>query len=372
MDDAQRLPVGLPEDWQVLEALLPENWRELAADTGALKGLRKDKSPDNLLRVLLLHLGCGYSLKETAVRARNAHLGDMTAAAVWNRLKKSRPWLAALCVGLFQERGLEFADSATRRMRVLDTMTVNEPGKSGSLWRVHYSMRLPSLTCDFFKVTATEGVGSEESFTRFPVHKGDCLLVERVHATGDGLRHATDAGGQVIMQLGLPALPLRSLDDQPFDRLAALESLRCGGIGSWPVQAVDQCGRPVLGRVCAVRKTQQAVRISQDRLRQRASCSGVPPSPQTLECAKYVAVFTTVSAIELSDAAVLEWYRTGWQVGLVLPRFKSLAQLGHLPKQDEETARAWFSGKLLVALLMEKLGFQARTISPWGYLLTTA
>lgn len=372
MDDAQRLPAGLHEDWQLLETLLPENWRALAADKGALKGLQKEKSPENLLRVLLLYLGRGYSLKETAVRARNARLGDLTAAAVWNRLKKSRAWLEALCVGLSQERGLELADSTTRRMRVLDTMTVNESGKFGSSCRVHYSMRLPSLTCDFFKVTAMEGDGSEESLTQFPVHKGDCLLAERVPATVDGLRHATGAGGQVIMRLGLPALSLRSLDDQPFDWLAALESLQYGTIGSWPVQAVDQCGQPVLGRVCAVRKTQHAVRISHDRLRQRASHGEAPPLPQTLECAKYVAVFTTFPAIELPDEALLEWYRKSWHVALVLARFESLAQLGRLPKQDEETGRAWFAGKLLVTLLMEKLDFQARTISPWGYLLTTA
>ena len=48
-------------------------------------------------------------------------------------------------------------------------------------------------------------------------------------------------------------------------------------------------------------------------------------------------------------------------------RFKSLAQLGHLPKYDDESARAWLYGKLLVALLVEKLIRQASAISPWGY-----
>ena len=43
-------------------SFLPRDWRELAQDTGALKGLRKDKTVDNLLRTLLLHLGCGHSL----------------------------------------------------------------------------------------------------------------------------------------------------------------------------------------------------------------------------------------------------------------------------------------------------------------------
>ena len=59
----------MDEDWDVLLSFFPRDWRELARDTGALKGLRKDKSVDNLLRTLLLHLGCGHSLRETAVRA---------------------------------------------------------------------------------------------------------------------------------------------------------------------------------------------------------------------------------------------------------------------------------------------------------------
>ena len=43
-----------------MESFLPGNWRDLAASTGALKGLRKDKSAENLLRVLLIHLGYGH------------------------------------------------------------------------------------------------------------------------------------------------------------------------------------------------------------------------------------------------------------------------------------------------------------------------
>ena len=47
-------------------------------------------------------------------------------------------------------------------------------------------------------------------------------------------------------------------------------------------------------------------------------------------------------------------------------RFKSLAQLGCLPKYDEDSAKAWLYGKLLAALLVEKL-IHANSISPWGY-----
>ena len=46
---------------------------------------------------------------------------------------------------------------------------------------------------------------------------------------------------------------------------------------------------------------------------------------------------------------MLEWYRLRWQVELVFKRFKSLAQLGHVPKYDDDSAKAWLYGKLFVA-----------------------
>ena len=105
----------------MLVSFFPANWLDLAASTGALKGLRKDKSPENLLRTLLIHLGCGHSLRETVVRARQASLADLSDVACSKRLRKSREWLYALCVELFREHGSRFprtpASKCGRSMR---------------------------------------------------------------------------------------------------------------------------------------------------------------------------------------------------------------------------------------------------------------
>jgi hypothetical protein len=50
-------PNAAAEDWDLLRSFFPVNWQELAKVTGALKGLRQDKSAESCLRVLLLHLG---------------------------------------------------------------------------------------------------------------------------------------------------------------------------------------------------------------------------------------------------------------------------------------------------------------------------
>ena len=75
------------------------------------------------------------------------------------------------------------------------TKLVKEPGRSGSLWRIHYSLRLPSLSCDFFRVTGTQGPGSGESLTQFPIRAGDHARADRCYARAPGIVHVASAGG---------------------------------------------------------------------------------------------------------------------------------------------------------------------------------
>ena len=49
---------------------------------------------------------------------------------------------------------------------------------------------------------------------------------------------------------------------------------------------------------------------------------------------------------------------------------KTLLEMGHLPKYDPSSSRAWLYGKLFLALLTEKLARITRAFSPWGYHLS--
>jgi Transposase DDE domain len=98
------------------------------------------------------------------------------------------------------------------------------------------------------------------------------------------------------------------------------------------------------------------------RLHRRASKKQMSTRPGTFEFAKYVLLFTT--RFSGSTTEVLDLYRTRWQIELLFKRLKSLALIGHLPKHDARSSRAWLYGKLLVALLTEKLIRVGRDISP--------
>ena len=124
---------------------------------------------------------------------------------------------------------------------------------------------------------------------------------------------------------------------------------------------------PVRARLCVVRKSGEAIALAKKKLLRKASKNGFQLQPETLLYAGYVMVLSTFDEKKFTARQVLDGYRIRWQVELVFKRFKQIAGLGHLPKHDEESAKAWLYGKLFVALLTEKLIEHATSLSPWGY-----
>ena len=362
----------MDEDWELLLGFLPDDWRKLAVDEDALKGLRRDKDEEKILRTLLLHVGCGHSLRETVLRARKANLSQLSDVAFLKRLRKCEKWLHSLCCRLFSERGVGAPGEIAERygtLRLVDGSQVKEQGKTGSLWRIHYSLQLPSLQCDFFELTPAKGAGSGESLTRLDVLPGHHIIADRGFSNAKGLFHVTAAGADVTVRLAPSNVKLLDSRKNSFgldENLATVE--RTGEIAEWPVTITDgHGGNTVSGRLCVLRKSAAAIELAIKKLRRRAQKTGEEIRDETWFRAEYVIVFTSVSKSRLSAEEVLDLYRIRWQVELVFKRFKQLAGLGHLPKYDEASSRAWLYGKLFVALLTEKIISHAESFSPWGY-----
>jgi hypothetical protein len=226
---------------------------------------------------------------------------------------------------------------------------------------------LPTLECDFFDVTPTEGSGTGESFRRLPVRPGDLILGDAGYWSAAGIEFVHRQGADVLVRVNPHSFVAFSPHGRRMGLLSRVRTLsQPGQIGEWAVVLQGQEG-PLPGRVCAIRKSELAIRQAHRRLERKASKKQIRTKPETLEFAKHVIVFTTQPAAPASE--ILEWYRLRWQIELVFKRLKTLAQLGHLPKHDQRSSRAWLYGKLCVALLTQKLIRVGRDISPWGYSL---
>ena len=347
--------------WDVLLLALPHDWRKLAQDTGASKGLRKHQRLDNLLRPILLRLGCGLSLRSTAdPEGLREDLPRLTDVALLKRERKCKDWLHALCVRLFEDLRLAVLPKGASQVWTVDAATVKEGRPRGSQWCVNYSVSLPSLACDLLPLPKTEGPDMGKSLARFPIRADDHVLAGRGYSTAWGIRQVADAGGRLIVPVDTRSPLLRTVTGQPFDLPAEVTSVtRAGDVRSWATTVVVPAddGGPageIAGRVCVLRKSREALRMAQEQVRGDPAEKGNQEQPSTLRLADYEIVFTTFPDPLFSAADVLAWYRLRQQVELVFEHFWVLAQLGAVPKSDD-SVKPWFYTKLLMALLVEKL-----------------
>jgi len=293
----------------------------------------------------------------------------MSDVALLKRLRKCKEWLRALCERLFQERGIQLKANGGKQFRLFDATDVKEPGKTGSLWRVHYSVSVPELVCDFFKLTATKGKGTGETCRQFPIGKGERIIADRGYCARSGVWHVASCGGYSCIRVNPQSMPLLEPDGARFPLKDHLKNMQQGGeIKEWQV-AVETPDTEVLlqGRLCVIRKFDKDIAKSKKNRRQVATRKKRPISEDTLLFAEYVIVFSTFPEKDFSTKDVLDAYRLRWQMELVFKRFKQIARFGHLPKHDDESSKAWLYGKLLVALLTEKLIAHANALSPWRH-----
>lgn len=352
------------QDWDAVTSLLPLEWQAKAYELGALRRLRGFSSVEALLRVLLIHLSDGCSLRETAVRARAGNLADVSDVALLKRLRGCGEWFQWMSAQLAANLSLVTPPDTLlggRRVRLVDGSSVCEPGATGSTWRLHYALNLSTLSCDEVHVTQAN-VG--ESLTLFSIEPGDVIMADRGFAKRPSLRHVVEHKADVILRMSWSNLPLQDAQGQPFALLSMLRTLCIGQAGDWQAWAHDGKGA-IAVRVCVYKKTQDQAQVSRQAIEREARKKQKVPMPETLEVAGYVIVLTTL--MQPSAQAILEFYRRRWQIELSFKRLKSLLQLGHLKKTDAQGAKAWLQGKLLVACLIESLIFTAERFSPWGY-----
>jgi hypothetical protein len=353
------------DNWEVLSTFLPPDWAEQARRLGAMRRARYISDPGTVLRILLLHLATGCSLAETAARASSSGLAQISAVGIFKRLRAAEPWLRWLAQQMRGEADLPL-EAAGRRLRAVDATSVSEPGSTGTDWKVHWAVNLADLQCDFFELTDIREGG--ETFRRVPVVAGDILMGDRVYAAPPGVSHVVRAKGDVVVRLNRQALPLFDGHGRRLDLWSFLRGLK----GRTPQEQEAQVRNPqggwIVGRLIALRQSAEVTRSIQRRLRRRAQRSQEMVSAESLQFAEYFMVWTTLSRA-FPAASVLELYRLRWQIELVFKRMKSILGLGHLPKKDPLSAKAWLEGKLFSGLLIERMVRTAESFSPWGYAL---
>jgi len=92
------------DDWELVCQHLPAGWQEQAHLLGAMRRARGFPNPSVLLRTLLVHLASGCSLQEAVTHAKDAGWCDVSAVALFKRLRAADHWLRWLADQLWQRQ----------------------------------------------------------------------------------------------------------------------------------------------------------------------------------------------------------------------------------------------------------------------------
>jgi hypothetical protein len=368
-------------NWEFIRAQLPEGWRELAIEMGLIHPVppqlnAKIHDIEPILRLELHRAGLEASLQTTtstaAAAAKAAErkgegeatstdtLVDLSPPSLHEWERKLGPYLAELLARMV---GANDVFSAVQwsgyEVVVADGTTVTRPGAKGTTARVLYALRLSDMT--LLKCLVTDEHGSE-SLRLFELRPGQLWIIDRLYSNPEQIGWVDAAGSTVVVRYNRGALPLYNAKGRPFDVMGHVRRLRSAEAkAEWPVWVHPAGGSPIQGRLCAVRLPEEQAEKARQRLRREY---GSKVSPESLEAAAWIILFTTVPRERLSTHQVLTLYRLRWQVELDIKRNKSIGGLDKLPNFRDDTIATWLYAKLLIQQIARKIVSPAVAFPP--------
>lgn len=334
----------------------------LAQETEAFTRARKIGSPEVLLRLILLWAAAERSVMDTAALAAEAGLADVSDVALIKRFAKAGDWMAALLSGLLIDQQQTFPCGI--RMRILDATSITRAGKRGSDHRLHLGLDLASHRIDSIELTNDK---EAEAMERFSVRAGEIMVADRGYGQRAGMAHVARHGAFFVVRFAWSNVPLEGTDGQPFSLFEALRSLPEAHPGQFAVRFLAPDGEPIQARLVAIRKSEPAAaQARQKALAERSKKGRQTVDVRTLEAAGYLFVLTNLPP-DCSAESILQMYRLRWQIEMKFKTLKSVLHLDNVPARTDESLRVYVLAKLLIAILIDALLYQAESFSPWGY-----
>jgi hypothetical protein len=343
---------------------MPKGYEDACYNEKAIVRKRGINSPENLMILSLFHLLNGSSLTEVSIIAKAAKLGNVSDVAFMNRFEKCNDWFLWITRNLMTEGTIAYKKPMwlePYNVIGVDASDVKEKGRSGRIYRLHFALDIFKMKSLQYSITTNE---TGETLRNFEVSKNDLYIGDRAYVSRSAVEYCTEGGGSFVFRLRRNSFKILDSRDVEVDLLGHLESIQGDETLDLPVYVTGSDGKKLPLRVCAKRKTAEAIAITQKKLRRREHKDQAKMKECTKTFNEYIVLITNLPG-EIPPSDILELYRYRWQIELYFKRLKSIMDFGQLPKRRPESVFAWLNGKLMIALLIEKIAGSA-VFSPDG------
>lgn len=330
---------------------MPEGYEQACFDTGAIQRKRDIKNPDDLMMLNLFHLMTGCSLVDISTISKMSQIGDISDVAFMKRFKNCNDWFKWIIDKIVTGGLISYeAPKLLKKYRILavDASEVKEKGRSSRLYRLHFALDITKMEAAIYRITTSQ-IG--EKLNNFSFSKNDLILADRGYATTTGIEYCKKQGVDFILRANANNIRFCNKEGSIIDirdKVIGFES------GEENVYAKTKEGDIIPVRICFKKKDEKSIEKTKKKLRRYQVKHQFKMSDKTKLFNEYIVVVTSLKS-DIKAEEVLELYRYRWQVELYFKRLKSILDYGELPKKKEESVFAWLNGKLMIALLIEKV-----------------
>ena len=329
---------------------IPAEVGMLARKLGAFSRSRAIRTPEELLRAVLLYSGSDLSLREVAANLtqNGRRLSD---EAVRGRLSVCEPWLHAILSAMMPT--LEDHSAGSLRLKTIDTTTVQAPGAVTTDFRLHFVWDHKENRLHHFLLTDNK-IG--ENLKLFEWQKGDLMLADAGFSKADQLAAVKASGAEYVVRCAPKQI---SLYLPSGERLNVVKELKenCGRKTtiSMSVLIKSKAGLEAAW-LHAYRLPKEKAREARGRLIRRAQKKyRGKVNKEILYLADWVLLLTSLPPEKVSAEIIGKLYRGRWQIEIVIKRLKSLLDLDALrARRGSRLARVYLLGKLLYSLIIER------------------
>jgi hypothetical protein len=286
--------------------------------------------------------------------SRLMEIGKISDVAFMKRLAKCGNWFKWILSRILPGDVVEYQKPKGLEKYTfvaLDASDIVEKGRSKRIWRLHYAIDIFTMTSLEHKITDEK---SGESLTNFSIKPNYLIFGDRAYGTKTGIEYCLEQGGDFILRIKNKPFKLYDKEKKEIKLLEILEKATETETVETTVYMENSKKELIPLRLCGIKKSGESIEKSTKK-RQRNECRRqMKYSEETKKTHEYIFVVTSLSN-EVTAYEILELYRLRWQIELLFKRLKSIMNLGDLPKRTDNGVIAWLHGKLIVAILLEKL-----------------
>ena len=344
------------EEWdKKISSCLPKNLDEQFKASGSFKRFRGICDSVKMLRAYLAYAIYQISFIDLAIIAKTIGLANMSDTSWRKRLLKIIPFLEIIISFMIKTFVKTDTIQDAPRLMLVDATNVRLQGKDQHLERIHVSFNLNNNRIDQLKVT-DEHVA--ESLTHFSMKPGEIFMGDCAYGTVNNCAYTIKQRADFILRINPQNFPIYDIFGNRMDYTTLrpvgrqqIRETRC------LIKEKDKHGKILktyLVRVIVGRVPKSKVKAAQKRKRSKAKKKQNNIKPETIQNAAFVFLVTSLTEENYGTKAILELYRSRWQIELLFKCFKQLLKIKTIRIASPKYARAMIYLWLIIFLITER------------------